>query len=671
MSSVTASRASQANRNSKVELAKGQAQFTTSAKNAKTDLEAMKQQMENAKKLVVDTMIKTSQAQMINSGGGGSNSDTPTAMMNAVSTIAEFEMSQVNLEQSMKTNEMLQQSSFATMSQMVGQRVSINDNARNFSGSPVRFAYEITGKNIPPNALIQTQISIMSDEGKKIFSKTYNTDKVGKNGFVWDGKNDDGEVVENGTYKISVSAGYTTPGAKSNQKIGLTATTVKLGTVDSVEIDDDMQIALIVDGQRMCREAVTGITRDGKKDVEEATGPISDYLGYIGKNVEVEQNKINFTNSKVNVPFVSAVDAKDAKIEMRFFDEADRFVGYAESVQTIKAGQNNFAWNGWDVKTAHEFGLMKEQQVDVAYLPVGVYRYEVSSVIRDEDGQDKLTKLDNKGSYEIDSVDKVDGKIKITSGAYKFDVRDVKKVVEVVSETKVAHNQLIQEGANLIGKIASYEDDIMDYDGSAKVLKGIRIPGPLDADQALGDVNINIFGKDGVIKTIKITGADAYVEGSVPVPQNVGQLTDESKSKVKLWFQSQYPSSDYNDPNDRDDAAISNFIASEFREGRLFQAGYDPTAADADLQRLKNMGIMKVEWDGTNNAGAKLPSGEYKYEVQYSIIQNGTTSTLTLPRTTYGQVLDSRVEKDELILGLTGGVDIKSSKVTRIGIAIR
>ena len=676
MSVSAASRRSQVDNYSKVELAKGQKEFTTSVKGAKNDLEAMRQKMESAKEMVLQTMILTSKNQMIGNEGGGK--DTSTAMMNAVSTIANFEMSAVELEMAMKTNEMMQQSAIATTSQMVGKRVSLDDSSRNFSGTPVRFGYEIIGKNIPPNAMIQTQISIMDDEGKKILSKTQTSDKIGKNAYIWDGKDDNGEVLDKGKYSLHVSASYTIPGNKDRTPIALTATTVKQGRVDGVQVGEHYEIELVVDGQKMPLTAIRGISNDGAVDAEEETGPISSYLSYIGKKVDVEQNKVSYAKSKVNVPFISDQEVKGAQIQVRFFDDSNQFIGYAESLQDIKSGQNQFAWDGWDVKHSEEFQSMKDKKIDLAYLPVGTYRYEVSAVIKAQDGQETITKLDNKGSYEIDAVSAVEGKIKLSSGAYKFDVRDVKKVTEISKDTgePVSEDEnSLQPGLVWLRTPVYYKNNIIEYDGVNSANKLVAIPGPLDADQSLGDVTIKISDKQGQLqKTITIAAANAYLKDAVPVPAVMG-LTPSSKAKVKDWFNDVYPASDWDDPSVADDGAIANYIAQEFRRGQLFQVDYDALAPlDQIKQRLQNIGEMGVEWDGTSDNGKKLQAGEYKFDVSYNITDNtgAVVSNLNLPPDAFGQVINiGRGDDGTMILGLAGGVDIPESRVTIAGIVAR
>ena len=663
MTAITASRS----RDSSVELAKGQKAHTTKASNSKGDLASLQETMDKQEKMLWATIITLAKNQVIDSDKGGLDS---ASIMQATSTSAQFKMQKMGLEQSMKAFDMMKEAALATTSQMVGQRVSLDDGVRSFSGAPVKFNYEILGKSLPPGAVVQTQISVMTNEGKEILSKSSRGDKLGKNSFLWTGVDKNGEKVEEGTYRISVSSSYTIPG-KSSNPVGLTTTTVKKGTIDEVEVDDDLNLSLIIDGQRFGMESLRGMSRDGKKDLDEAQGPVSDYMGYFGKTVEIAQNKVDFKGADVKVPFISKVAAKDVTVKINFLDDEGKLVAYSEkSAQTITEGQNNFSWNGWDVKSPDEFKKMTAKEIDTSYLPIGVYTYNVSVVIGDVE-----TKLDNIGTYKIDSIDKSSGKVVLGSEGYKFAVRDVKKVVEN-APAQASYNQLLQEGNSFVRSRAVFED-ILRYNGTDDIEEFFTIPDGLVGD-ALGDARIIVSDNNGnIVSTITKNGIYTQHEEITPTPTKESewntQLSNASATRVIQYWDKKFPGADKENPTAPQKAEMQAFIANGFRARELFQFAYDalPDAAAKYEQKLKNMGLIPFTWDGKKD-GVKLPAGDYKYAIQYDVTNAGNVKTETLPDSSTGIVVAAHVENGEVILGIQDEHEtvryVPISKVSKVGI---
>ena len=135
---VTATR----NRSEQVKLSETikQKGFTTKVPDKGSgDIDKMHEKIEQAKEMVFKTMVSAAKHQILDDGKSNKSAD----MVNSIATIAKFEMDEMQLLQSMKTAALQQKAALAQTSQMRGQRVSIDDSIRNFTGSPVNFRYEI------------------------------------------------------------------------------------------------------------------------------------------------------------------------------------------------------------------------------------------------------------------------------------------------------------------------------------------------------------------------------------------------------------------------------------------------------------------------------------------------------------------------------------------------
>lgn len=666
------SRSREVNKFTANELAKGQKPFTTKVpdKGSKGDLAHLQETMDKQEKMLWSTILTLAKNQVIDSDKGGLDS---ASIMQATSTSAQFKMQKMGLEQSMKAFDMMKEAALSTTSQMVGKNVSLDDGMRHFSGSPVKFNYEILSKNIPPNAMVQTQISIMTDEGKEVFSKSSRGDKSGNNSFLWIGTDQKGEKVEEGTYRISVSASYTIPGT-NDKPVNLAITTVKQGTIDSIEVDDERNISLIIDGQRFSMDALRGMSHNKNQDIEDTSGPISTYMGYVGKTVEIEQAKITFNNAPVNVPFISTANAKDVTVAIQFFGEDGKLAGYSEQIQNIQKGQNSFLWHGWDIKSATQLNDIKDKKTPLSYLPAGVYTYKVSVISEDNKGSKTTTELKNSGIYQIDSVDKSTGTVVLGSGSNKFDIKDIKRIVET-SPAKSSHSQLLNEGANLIGKKAVF-DTFITYDGNTNAEINFLIKNPGDGKH-LGAAKIKISNEQGEqIAVITIPSNQLYVDDIVKeedVPTTIDQLNEPSKQIVKDFFAKQFPDADWENQLQSQKNIVKQFIHNNFRGGKLFLDGYDAlTPEDQDTQKLKNIGVIHVEWDGktTGNNPAKVQPGNYQYVIDCEILDtDNTIVAMENISKQDGKIIGSKTDNNgEIILYIEGDLEIPLNKITQLSI---
>ena len=123
-------------------------------------------------------------------------------------------------------------SSFSSALNYVGKNISYLSSEAYFDGStPINIDYAIDGTPV------STNIKILDDSGDVIFSQDINGSDTAKN-FVWDGKDNNGLLVPEGTYEVRVDA-------FDGQDNVLSSTTVITGHVTGIETQNGTTFLLV------------------------------------------------------------------------------------------------------------------------------------------------------------------------------------------------------------------------------------------------------------------------------------------------------------------------------------------------------------------------------------------------------------------------------------------
>jgi flagellar basal-body rod modification protein FlgD len=102
-----------------------------------------------------------------------------------------------------------------------------------------------------PKTAVKVTLTITDSAGKMVAS-SLGENSAGTHTFVWAGRDFNGNVLPNGTYKMSV-------GAKDSEGVAISATTAMAGVVDGVE-KTDTGIILTIGGVRVPIENITSVT---------------------------------------------------------------------------------------------------------------------------------------------------------------------------------------------------------------------------------------------------------------------------------------------------------------------------------------------------------------------------------------------------------------------------
>ncbi len=121
---------------------------------------------------------------------------------------------------------------FSNALNYVGKDISYLSNEAFFDGeTPIDVNYAITGTSV------DTTINIVDEDGGIILSKNVSDDELLEK-FTWDGRNENGDLVEAGTYLIRVDA-------LDSENASLPTTTVVNGHVGGIETQNGITYLLV------------------------------------------------------------------------------------------------------------------------------------------------------------------------------------------------------------------------------------------------------------------------------------------------------------------------------------------------------------------------------------------------------------------------------------------
>lgn len=126
----------------------------------------------------------------------------------------------------------------------IGKEVDYVGGDMRYSGSPVNIKYFIEGD------AQRTKISVSDENGKVVFS-TDGEKKAGSHAYVWDGKDNDGNPVAEGQYKVAI-------GAQDADGKAVQTYAIVPAIVNSVETAGG-QVLLVINGQQVSIGSVQAV----------------------------------------------------------------------------------------------------------------------------------------------------------------------------------------------------------------------------------------------------------------------------------------------------------------------------------------------------------------------------------------------------------------------------
>lgn len=151
------------------------------------------------------------------------------------------------IAQTDKMNEILkinQASAVNSALSYIGKEVDYVGNDMQFSGTPSTFKYYLNSE------AVKTKLSISDSDGNVVWSGDGNI-KAGGHSFTWDGKDNQGNTVPNGTYKVEI-------GSQDKENKAVQSVTIVPSFVTGIETADG-QVLLNIGSQKVAIGSVQAV----------------------------------------------------------------------------------------------------------------------------------------------------------------------------------------------------------------------------------------------------------------------------------------------------------------------------------------------------------------------------------------------------------------------------
>lgn len=520
-------------------------------------------------------------------------------------------------------------------SEFQGQEVYYDDSMREYRGRDVEFSYELKGPNhLPADAPIKTTVKIFDEKGTLVFSTKVDGAIIGKNEFLWNGRDNSGKEAKKGQYKIEVIA--SSPASSGLGSVPIEATSYLSGVVEAIDTKDGV-VKLLVNGKLIDQNQVKKIVTSSDKAKSNQKPSADRYVSYIGKKVSIDLSRIEVKGGKAEIAIKNSV-ANPGKVRLEVYGENSKYI---KTVEYVAMPENSKL-----VLDARKYNI-----------PDGKYTCKV--YVEDKDNDNKMTLLDKTDQIDVTSVDLATGQI--TDGKKTY---SVKNIAEVTGQSG-RESSLITQGGYYIGKQVEFVDDSFVFNGeSYEVAFPVYKP---SNGRTLGDAEVQIYKYGQHVRTIIKRARELYEEKPM-----FNELNDDSKLIVNDYIatnpQFKRPGvKNYNNLNNPEKRLVDNYIEKEFRAGHLFKTVQDK---NDKLTKLKNMGVIVVEWNGELDSGDRaLANQEYTYKIFTSTTTEDGNDRKLIPFYNHKEELvkESTVIDGTLKLVLSNGKEISTDDVIRVG----
>lgn len=240
------------------------------------------------------------------------------------------------LEQLMNLNESMEamakafsENSEGDVVSLVGKQVTGNVDVMNVDDGTVSGGFYSLGRS----AAVKVAIT---DASGKIVKNLYQGQKeAGSHMISWDGTDEDGKAVEDGTYNYTVMA---------NTGSGYTDVPASLtGTVDGVAYNNG-KAYLVVSGILMDPESVTAVKN---VDDQDGNNSVDSKLEYLGKTVTSNSPIVLVDDGNVSGTGLSFDLDKPEDVTIKVYDADDNLVRtITVSAEDTQGGANSIEWDG-------------------------------------------------------------------------------------------------------------------------------------------------------------------------------------------------------------------------------------------------------------------------------------------------------------------------------------
>jgi flagellar basal-body rod modification protein FlgD len=554
--------------------------------------------------------------------------DKPLKQSELIRTFSDINQSYIAQMQFEQMQDLSDSLKYSNPAQYLNHDISYDDSIRNFVGPEVAFNYQIDydDSQIPDGYNIETKIKVYDSSGKVVYTGTGAKTK-GKHEFIWSGRDSSGKKVEKGEYRIEGMA-VARSSSDSKKFIDLDFSAHILGKVDHIDYEEGKPY-LMVGGRPVHQKNILRVRKH--QDKEEAKQiNAQEYVGYIGKTVSYDLSQFTVNQGKAEISYNNPDVANPGKFKVEVYDADNKFIKTVDYAIKLVNGRGSFALDA-----------LKNN------IPDGRYHYKIKVENKDEDNRlVVLPHLENLSVNGLDIADK-----KFISNSRKYDLENIISVTDPAAK----ENSLYAKGASYIGKQVQYTDgQFQTQNGEFTSFVSIDRP---SAGQRLGDAELVIYKDDKEVARLTKAAASLY-HHEIEAAPSYNQLNNYAQGLVKHHIRSKLrlPGvTEYAHLDQAQKLEVNNYIEQKFRSGEFFKYGQDDRSEE---DKLKNMGLVKLHWDGSFADGSKALNNEsYRYEVYTSTVDNDTNEVnrIKAPNTAAALVSSAEIIDEELKLKLSNG----------------
>ncbi len=553
-------------------------------------------------------------------GGDGDSSKT-REISEAANAIAAMMGTKANIQSQLAQIEAQKNPAVDLMS-LKGKIVDYKDDVKSFFGESVKYSYKVEHSEQSPSAVVNLTFSIKDKEGKTVFVSKQ-SGKIGEHEFVWNGKDDNGDLVLPGQYKLEIKAeGRKSEGGKS-LTFPVKASATLSGEVEGVKIENGTATGVMINGKLVKRDMISDV-RDIEKPEEEA-----EYLNadLIGKRVKMDFSRGQVIDGELDVYFVNHVE-KAEKIKIKVFDQDNKFIKTLEPRDKVGVGTGKVHFS------AREHGLEDGNYVFKTYVvdnsdpssPVDVeLKYDKTVVVAGINKQDKLLMSTEEQMYSPYNIESVVGKYL----------------------TPLAERRQEYLGAEIV-----YGDDLFQYKLGELVNFTVSKP---QEDGVLAYGQMSVYEGNDLV---------AIVKGKYDL---FNMLEDTKGQDLVLYMQREFSHRDYARVlNQSDLNKLNTYMEAQLRGSKLKLK--PEFVEDYQKGRVK----LTFNWDGNKT---QIPNVGAAVDRNAQLRRDFTPIYARLDNSTYGGATGKELRQDtvksvdeeggKLSLNLVGGARISEDRVLR------
>ncbi len=546
----------------------------------------------------------------------GSNNKSKE-MADAANSIAQMMATKASIGAQMAAIEAQKNPAIDLMS-LKDKVVDYRDDTKAFFGEPITYNYKVSHEESSPSAVVNLTFTVRDKNG--IAVKTVRqTGKVGEHQFIWDGKNDKGQMMLPGQYTLDLKADGRKNVNGTQVTFPVKAGAVLSGVVESIKLEKGVAVGVMIDGKLIRRDQITDVKDFVKPKEDNQLTP-----DLIGKRVEMNFSRAEVKNGSLEVYFKNHVE-NPGKITVKIYDESNKYIKTLENSDKIAVGVGKFTLPNHGLEDGH--------------YNVKVYVEDISDEANPVD-----VELEYKTKLLVAGVNSRAG----TFMSIEEDIYNPHNIDSIVGNYITPLNQKRQD---YLGARVTYRDDFFKYAPGSDPATFKMMKPEEDGVISYGQMAIYDPATQELVATIK---------GEYRV---FDLLSDPSKLLVRQYLQPNYNTGDYNALSVQERVEVNRHIEAELLTGNLvLQEQYQE---DYDNGKVP---ITFPVWDGRLSDGTRAIEGkEYRREFTpiYSRPDNSIFSGQTDRELMIATVETVDEEGGKLSLNLVGGKVIPEELVLR------